>query len=50
LFEKYRNQGVNNPCEYLSNKFEKPLTKLLDEYNWLWTRNWRTKIFEIAKE
>jgi len=49
LFEKYKNQGINNPFEYLPNKFKKPLTKLLDEYNWLWTRNWRYKIFEIAK-
>ncbi|MCL7384146.1 MAG: hypothetical protein LZ174_07655 [Thaumarchaeota archaeon] len=50
LSEKYKEQGVNNPTAYLLSKFKKPLTKLLDEYNWLYTRSWRDKIFEIAKK
>jgi len=49
LSEKYKEQGVDNPTAYLLSKFKKPLTKLLDEYNWLYTRSWRDKIFEIAK-
>ena len=50
LSEKYKEQGVDNPTAYLLSKFKKPLTKLLDEYNWLYTRSWRDKIFEIAKK
>jgi len=50
LSEKYKEQGVDNPTAYLLSKFKKPLTKLLDEYNWLYTRSWRDKILEIAKK
>jgi hypothetical protein len=31
----YRNRGLEDPEYELYGKYGKPLTKLLDEYNWL---------------
>lgn len=44
ILEGYRRKGISDPESYLLNKFRKPLTKLLDEYNWLSTRRWRKRI------
>jgi hypothetical protein len=35
LMNDYRNRGLENPEYELYRKYGKPLTKLLDEYNWL---------------
>jgi hypothetical protein len=35
LMNDYRNRGLKDPKYELYGKYDKPLTKLLDEYNWL---------------
>ncbi|MEM2592952.1 MAG: hypothetical protein QXI60_10230 [Thermofilaceae archaeon] len=40
ILNEYRRSGISDPESYLLNKYGKPLTKLLDEYNWLSTRRW----------
>jgi len=47
ILELYRQNGISDPESYLFNKFGKPLTKLLDEYNWLSTRRWRERIEDL---
>jgi len=49
IVRNYRNLGLIDPEQYLIEKFGKPLTKLLDEYNWLKTRKWlRRRITELT--
>lgn len=46
--EKYLNE---KPEEALSRKYGgKPLTKLIDEYNWLKTRIWLNKVIKLVKQ
>jgi len=47
ILEEYRKSGIENPEAYLSSKYGKPLTKLLDEYNWLSSRKWLSRIHRI---
>jgi len=47
ILEEYRKSGIEDPEVYLSNKYGKPLTKLLDEYNWLSSRKWLSRILRI---
>ena len=35
LLEEFRRLGIENPEDKLRKRYEKPLTKLIDEYNWL---------------
>ena len=48
ILEEYRKSGIEDPEAYLSSKYRKPLTKLLDEYNWLSSRKWLSRIHHIT--
>jgi len=40
ILDEYRRSGISDPESHLLNKYGKPLTKLLDEYNRLYIRRW----------
>lgn len=48
LLTEYRKLGIEKPESWLTEKYGKPLTKLLDEYNWLSTRPWLNRILNLT--